>query len=188
MFTAAPDWVADAFQICEIACAPGQLKPTVQPVIGAVPAVTVKPSWKPPDQELTTDQATVQAPPEMDVEVGVGEAVVGVGDAVVGVGDAVVGVGEAVVGVGDAVVGVGLGVGDTPVPFVRTTTDSAGTDTDPPDSVDDVIVGDAAEYTSCVSDALVMPSDDVDSVYPFDGSALTSMTAYLPPGSWESYP
>jgi hypothetical protein len=123
VLTAVPDWVSEAFQICVTAWAPGHDQLTFHPVVCAAPEfVTVKPSWKPPLQELTTDQLTWQPP---DEAVGVG---VGVGVVVVGVG---VGVGVLRVGVG---VGVGVG-GGPPLPLVRTTTDSAGTETELPEKV-----------------------------------------------------
>jgi hypothetical protein len=83
---------------------------------------------------LTTDQLTWQ--PEPGELVGVG---VGVGAGVVGAGVGVVGVGAGVVGVG-----VGVGVGWPPLALVRTTTDSAGTETEPPEKLDETIDGLAA--------------------------------------------
>jgi hypothetical protein len=114
-----------------------------QPAVAALPEfVTVKPSWKPPLHELTTDQLTWQLPAGDDVLVAVGVGVgvgvtVGVGvGVIVGVG---VGVGVAVVAVG---VGVGVGVGGgVPLPFVRTTTDSAGTDTELPEKLLETMAG-----------------------------------------------
>jgi hypothetical protein len=143
--TAAPDWVEVAFHICETVCAPGHEKLAFQPAVAAWPEfVTVKPSWKPPLHELTTDQLTWQLPAGDDVLVAVGVGV-GVGVTVgvtvgvmVGVG---VGVGVAVVAVG---VGVGVGVdvgGGVPLPFVKTTTDSAGTDTELPEKVLETMAG-----------------------------------------------
>ena len=112
-----------------------------QPAVAALPEfATVKPSWKPPLHELTTDQLTWQLPAGDDVLVAVGVGVgvtVGVGvGVIVGVG---VGVGVAVVAVG---VGVGVGVGGgVPLPFVKTTTDSAGTDTELPEKPLETMAG-----------------------------------------------
>lgn len=124
--TSVPDWVSAASQICEIVWAPGQVKSTVQSLVGAEPEfVTVKPSWNPPDQELVTDQATLHAAP----------VVVGEGD-----------------GVGEVDDGDGEGDGDEeetdvgePLPPVSTTTDSAGSVTEVPLKEDEEIDGDAAE-------------------------------------------
>ena len=130
--TAAPDWVAVALQIWVMACVPGQLKLTFQPDVAAAPGlVTVKPSWKPPLHEFTTDQVTWQLPGAVvPVAVGLGD---GLGDALVGDG------------LGDALVGVGVGVGAAPLPLVSTTTDSAGTDTELPEKLLCVTDGLAAE-------------------------------------------
>jgi hypothetical protein len=133
--TAAPDWVAVALHICEMVCAPGHEKLTFQPFVATVPEfVTVKPSWKPPLHELTTDQVTWQASP--------GGGVVGGGVEGGGVegGGTVEGGGL----VGGGVVGggvVGGGGGGVPLPFVRTTTDSAGTETELPEKVPETMVG-----------------------------------------------
>src|SRR6266702_3912597 len=104
-------------------CEPGHEKVTFQPFVAAVPEfATVKPSWKPPLHELASDQLTVQPPGAGDVPVAVG----------VGVG----------VGVGVVTVGVGVGVGGgLPLPFVRTTIDSAGTETELPDTLLEAMLG-----------------------------------------------
>jgi hypothetical protein len=82
---------------------------------------------------LTTDQLTWQRPAGDDVLVAVG---VGVGVTLgVGVG-VMVGVG---VGVG-VVVGVGVG-GGVPLPLVKTTMDSAGTDTELPEKLLETMAG-----------------------------------------------
>jgi hypothetical protein len=115
--------VAAAFQIWVIVWAPGQVKSTVQPLSAAEPEfVTVKPSWNPPDQELVTDQATLQAAPAV--------VVVGADD---GDGD-----GD---GDGDDV----DTDGGAPLPPVSSTIDSAGTETELPLTDDVAIDGDAAE-------------------------------------------
>jgi hypothetical protein len=130
--------VPDAFQIWVTVCAPGHDQVTFHPFVGEVPLfVTVKPSWNPPLQELTSDQLVWQPGPGEVVWVGVGAGRVGVGAGLVGVGVGV-GVGEWAVGVGVGMVGVGVGVGvggGPPVPLVRTTTDSAGTETELPENV-----------------------------------------------------
>ena len=88
-----------AFHSWVIFSPPVKVQLTVQPVIRALPAVTVTVLWKPPDQELTTAELALH--PAVD-----GGAVVGVGvGAVVG---GVVGV-VVVVVVGGVVGGV-LGV------------------------------------------------------------------------------
>jgi hypothetical protein len=117
-----------AFHICEMVCVPGHEKLTFQPFVAGVPElVTVKPSWKPPLHELTTDQLTWQAVEPDAVPVAVG---VGVGLVVLGVG------------VGLVVLGVGVGVGGgEPAAFVKTTTDSAGTETELPEKVLDTMAG-----------------------------------------------
>src|ERR1700744_4842031 len=117
-----------------MAWVPGQEKLTFQPDVAAAPGlVTVKPSWKPPLHEFTTDQVTWQLPGAA-VAVGLGD---GLGDALAGDG-----LGEALAGVG---VGVGVGVGAAPLPLVSTTTDSAGTDTELPEKLLCVTDGLAAE-------------------------------------------
>jgi hypothetical protein len=134
--------------------------------------VTVKPSWKPPDQEFVNDQLTEQPAPAVLVDEGLGLGVtlgLGLGDEL-GLGE------ELGLGLADWLV-LGLGVGDgCPLPLDSTTIDSAGTLTDVPEKLLLATVGFAAEYVYSVSAVLVMPRLEVEIVYALDGSALTSIT------------
>src|SRR5437879_5840365 len=100
---------------------------TVQPLTGAVPAVTATFATKPPDHELPTLYVAPQV--RAPVALGAGEAVVGRADegaADDGAAD------DDADGDGDGdpedrdAVGVGLVVGGVPAEPVSTTTDSAG--------------------------------------------------------------
>jgi hypothetical protein len=140
--TAAPVCVSVAFQICVTVCEPGHEYPTFQPLIALPPAVTVKPSWKPPLHELLTDQVAVQ-PPEVPEALAEGEEdgeELGEAD---GDEDALAeALGEAEcdkLGLAD-----GEPEGEEPLPLVSTTTDSAGMVSDPPENVLCAIVGFAA--------------------------------------------
>src|ERR1700726_3902460 len=106
-------------------CAPGHEKLTFQPFVATVPEfVTVKPSWKPPLHELTTDQVTWQASPGGGVVGGGVEGGRVEGGGVEGGGVEGGGTVEGGGLVGGGVVGggvVGGGGGGWPLPFVKTT-------------------------------------------------------------------
>ena len=141
--TAAPDWVSAAFQICVMLCEPGHEYPTFQLLIAEVPeSATVKPSWKPPLQELVTDQVAVQ-PPDAPEALAEGEED-GEEDGEEE-GDAL---GEED-GLAEALAdaerdGLADGEGEEPLPLVSTTTDSAGIVSEVPEKLLVAMVGLAA--------------------------------------------
>src|SRR6185312_1164303 len=145
-------------------CDPGHEYFTFQPVIALDPLlVTVNPSWNPPDHELVSVQVAVQPLPAVVVGLAEAEALGLVEAEADADGDGLAECDAEADAEGEALAD-GEPVGVVPAPPDRTTTDSAGTEIEVPLAVPLTTVGFAASYVYSVSELLVRPRLEVETV------------------------